>query len=116
MKKQENKYFLIGSKIKEARQDVNMSQKELAELIGFDSSTAISLIEAGQRKVSIDDLEKISKILQKDIKFFLGEEEKTNIIYALRADKDLSKADKDSIINFINYIKEKDGKDRRNNE
>ncbi|MDD3171644.1 MAG: helix-turn-helix transcriptional regulator [Bacilli bacterium] len=109
MKNQEITYTLIGSKIKEARQEANMSQKDLAESIGFDSSTAISLIEAGQRKISIEDLEKICKILQKDIKFFLGKkEDENNVIYALRADKDLTKKDKDSIEHFINCIKQKD--------
>ncbi|MFA5228814.1 MAG: helix-turn-helix transcriptional regulator [Candidatus Paceibacterota bacterium] len=110
MKNEEITYTLIGSKIREARQEANMSQKDLAKSIGFDSSTAISLIEAGQRKISIEDLEKICKILQKDIKFFLGKkEDENNVIYALRADKDLTKKDKDSIEHFINCIKQKDG-------
>jgi transcriptional regulator with XRE-family HTH domain len=111
MKNEETTYILIGSKIKEARQEADMSQKDLAELVGFDSSTAISLIEAGQRKVSVEDLEKISKVFQKDIKFFLGKkDEKLDVFYALRADKDLSKQDKDSIAHFINCIKQKDGR------
>ena len=110
MKNEELTYTLIGSKIKDARQEANMSQKQLAELVGFDSSTAISLIEAGQRKVSIEDIEKIGKILQKDIKFFLGKKnEEVDLKYALRADKDLSKEAKDSIANFIDFIKQKDG-------
>jgi transcriptional regulator with XRE-family HTH domain len=110
MKNEELTYALIGSKIKDARQEANMSQKQLAELVGFDSSTAISLIEAGQRKVSIEDIEKIGIILQKDIKFFLGKKnEEVDLKYALRADKDLSKEDKDSIANFIDFIKQKDG-------
>ncbi len=58
MKNEKLTYTLIGSKIKDARQEANMSQKQLAELVGFDSSTAISLIEAGQRKVSIEDVRK----------------------------------------------------------
>lgn len=110
MKNKEKTYDLIGSRIKEARQEAEISQKDLAESIGFDSSTAISLIEAGQRKISIEDLEKLSLILKKDIKYFLGKEgEKQDVIFALRADKDLSKKDKESIEHFINCIKQKDG-------
>lgn len=110
MKIEEKTYILIGSRIKEARQEAGMSQKDLAELVGFDSSTAISLIEAGQRKVSISDLDIIGKVLQKDINFFLGkEEESVDVMVALRADKDLSKQDKDSIAHFISCMK-KDGR------
>ena len=84
-----------------------MSQKELANLIGFDSSTAISLIESGDRKVSVEDLGKIADILHKNIRFFLGNDVEINFEHALRADKNLSPASKDKILDFYNYIKEK---------
>lgn len=107
MKKIEERYKLIGSKIKEARESAELSQLYLAEKVGFESATAISLIEAGNRKVSIKDLEKIAIILHKDINFFLGKKEKEiDLRFALRADKNLSKKDEEQILNFINFIKE----------
>ena len=39
---------LIGIRIKEAREAVGISQKALADAVGFESATAISLIEAGE--------------------------------------------------------------------
>jgi transcriptional regulator with XRE-family HTH domain len=110
MKKEQNKYVSIGAKIKEARDEMGMSQKELANSIGFDSSTAISLIEAGERKVSIEDLEKMGNIFHKNIRFFLGSDDKVDVKYALRADKNLSPKAKESILEFYNYIKTKHGK------
>lgn len=110
MKKEQNKYIFIGAKIKEARQELNMPQKELANLIGFDSPTAISLIESGDRKVSVEDLGKIADILHKNIKFFLGEDVEINFEHALRADKNLSAGAKKEVLNFYNFIKEKHGR------
>ena len=107
MKISENKNKLIGQQIREARETAEKSQKELANALGFESTTAISLIEAGERKAKIEDLEKMSEFLHRDIKFFLGIEEKADIRFALRADKDLSKKDQDKILSFIDFVKKK---------
>lgn len=107
MKTLENRYTFIGRKIKEARDSMRWSQRQLAEAIGFESNTAISLIEAGERRVAVDDLEKIAKVLHKNTKYFLGEQEKSNFHFALRADKNLSSEDKAKIFEFIEFIKSK---------
>ncbi|TSC76474.1 MAG: hypothetical protein G01um101431_607 [Parcubacteria group bacterium Gr01-1014_31] len=107
MKNHDDKNKFIGSKIKEARESAGKSQKDLAEVIGFESATAISLIEAGERKVRAEDLEEISNFLHRDIKFFLGLEEKQDINFALRADKNLSKQDQEEILRFIDFVKKK---------
>jgi len=109
MKTLEEKNKLIGQKIKEARDLAKISQKKLADILGFESATAISLIESGERRLKIEDLEKIADFLGKDIKFFLGielnTEEKPNIKYALRADKELSKDEQDEVLRFIDFVK-----------
>ncbi len=64
-------YQKIGAKIREAREETKMSQKELASKSGYESDIAIYLIESGERKVPRDKLEKIAKILCKNIDFFL---------------------------------------------
>jgi transcriptional regulator with XRE-family HTH domain len=99
----------IGSRIKQAREDLNMSQLELATDLGFQSATAISLIEADERGVPAAMLEELGKILHKDIKYFLGQEEgkKVDVQVALRADKDLSAEDKEAISHFIELAKNK---------
>lgn len=114
MKTSEDKNKFIGQKIKEARESAEKSQKELADALGFESATAISLIESGERKSKIEDLEKMAEFLHRDIKFFLGIEEKADIRFALRADKDLSKKNQDEILRFIDFVKkEKDGRTKQ---
>lgn len=104
----QTKNKFIGSKIKEAREEIGKSQKELAEALGFESATAISLIESGERKVTVEDLEKIGNFFHMDIKYFLGQEEpKTDVKVALRADKEITNEDKDAILRFIELAKKR---------
>lgn len=104
--KESQEYRRIGLKIREARQADNMSQKDLALSIGYESATAISLIESGERKISIVDLKQLAKILSRTINFFLdNNNEKPDIRYALRANEDLSKTDQEEILRFIEFIK-----------
>lgn len=101
------KYKFIGGRIKSAREAVGLSQKDLAEAIGYESATAISLIEAGERKVSIVDLEKIATKLNHNVDYFLGTEEKVDFLYALRTDKDLTTSDQEKVLDFVDFIKSK---------
>lgn len=53
--------------------DCYMSQTELAKCIGFASATAVSLLEADKRKVSVTLLKKIAQVTGKQIGFFFQE-------------------------------------------
>jgi len=107
----DKRYREIGENIKKAREKANISQIDLAKGIGFESATAVSLIESGERRVSVKDLEKIAEILHVDIKFLLGQDvQKTDINYALRSDKELSTEAKRQVMDFIEFVKNKHGK------
>jgi len=108
MKNQQTKSQQIGAKIKLERNAQGMSQAKLAEEIGFESAVAISLIENGERTITIEKLEKIGEVLHKDIKYFLGDEDApVKIEVALRAQKDLDIEDQDAILRFIELAKSK---------
>ncbi len=101
-------YEAIGKRIKTAREKAGLSQKQLAESIGFESGTAISLLESADRKVDISVLEKIANILKTDINYLLGKEtQPLDISYALRADKQLTTDEKKQILDFVDFIKKK---------
>lgn len=108
MMNEENKYEFIGKRIREARDAAGLSQRELAEKLGYESSTAVSYLESGERKVSVVDLEKLSKILDKDIRYFIGQEsEQANVRVALRAETGLDKKDQDAILHIIEMAKKR---------
>ncbi|MBP8961236.1 helix-turn-helix transcriptional regulator [Patescibacteria group bacterium] len=102
----QDRYKQIGAKIKDLRESLGISQADLATSAGFSSPTAIALIEAGDRKVSIERLELIAIKLGKDINFFLeGDELEIDLGGALRATKDLSDKDKQLLLNLYNRMK-----------
>ena len=98
----------MGSRIKAAREERGLSQLDLAKALGFQSATAISLIENDERGVSTKTLKALSGVLHRDIQYFLGGENKSvNLQMALRTDKDLTKEDKNAILRFIELAKNK---------
>lgn len=99
---------LIGKRIKELRESLGMSQIDLAQQAEKQSATYIALIENGERNVSSADLIKIAKALGTSVSFLAGEEAEAvpDIKYALKADKDLSLADKKLLSNIIDRMKE----------
>lgn len=63
----------IVSKIKEARIEMEYTQKDLATHLGK-TAAAISDLERGKVQVSANDLYKISQFLLKPIEYFYGED------------------------------------------
>ena len=59
----------IGQRIKELREETNMSQKDLAYAADLDRSY-IASVENGQRNVSIVNIEKIANALGVSVKEF----------------------------------------------
>ena len=101
-------YYQIGDRIRQYREQTGMSQQALADEVGFQSGTAISLIESGDRRVSVGDLKLIAEALDVPMPILLGEEEpKPNIKVALRSDGDLTPKDRDEVLGFYKYVKEK---------
>ena len=64
----EHKY--IVEQLKKARKEANLSQEEIAKILGKTQSY-ISKIESGQRKIDIIQLKKFAKIYKKDLSFFI---------------------------------------------
>jgi transcriptional regulator with XRE-family HTH domain len=73
----------IGSKIRKARLDVNMSIKALAELSGL-SAAAIQKVETNRMVPTITSLLKISRALGRKVSFFIQEVDSDNRIVFLK--------------------------------
>jgi transcriptional regulator with XRE-family HTH domain len=63
---------ILGTRLKRAREEINLSQGAFAKALGL-SSEYISLLESGKRTPSFETLLKIAGYLHKDIAFFFGE-------------------------------------------
>lgn len=109
MKNIQGKEDTIGRRIKSAREEAGFSQMDLAKVLSFESATAISLIESGDRNITIENLEKIANALHRDINYFLGKktEKVVDVRFALRADPDLTKKDRDAIMHLVDLAKKR---------
>ncbi len=104
------KYTDLGKKIKALRESRKFTKQEFAEKLGYQSDTAIHLIERGKRKLSIDKLMKVAEIFEISISELITENteiEKLNVVTALRSDGALDEEDIDQISSFIDFIKQK---------
>jgi len=63
----------IGKRIREIRESKKISQEKLAELANLDR-TYISSVEKGKRNISIENIEKISKALDRTLQEFFSSE------------------------------------------
>ena len=106
---EQTKYAEIGKRIEDARRREGYTQGELAKRLGYQTPTAISLIEAGKRMIKIAELERMADILHSDIQFLLSgntDRQTMTVSMALRSEhKDLSAEDVNKIESFIEFVK-----------
>jgi len=70
------KMDLVGEMIKQVRQERNLTQKELGELIGVQKAQ-ISKLEKGTKNVTIATLVKVFQALKANVKFKIELEDTT---------------------------------------
>lgn len=63
----------IGQRVKKAREEIGISQELLGKKVPYAAAT-ISQLESGQFRISLEALEKIAKVLDKPLSYFLPEE------------------------------------------
>jgi transcriptional regulator with XRE-family HTH domain len=99
---------LLGSRLKEAREYLDLSQDEVAKALDL-PRPAISLIEAGQRKVEAIELKKLAEIYQRPIGFFTGEVAAATPVpetvrHLARAAAKLTDKDREELLRFAEFL------------
>jgi len=95
----------VGGRIKEAREKAGLTQAELAAKLDYSSPTAISLIEADERSIKVETLQRIAVILHQDVHYLTtGEQNTPSVKTALRADKNFDTQDIKQIESYIDYL------------
>ncbi|MBM4452241.1 MAG: helix-turn-helix transcriptional regulator [Chloroflexi bacterium] len=82
-------YRSIGMRIQQARQELGLTQEELAARLGY-TQAALSNYELGKRRLHITNLEQIAQTLGKPLSYFIespatSEEEGISHIISYRA-------------------------------
>ena len=73
----------IGERIKKRREELGMSQQELAELVGYDTRTAISKIENNANGMTQSKLAAVARALKTTPAHLMGWEEQENSILSI---------------------------------
>lgn len=63
--------LLVGKRVRELRNNMGISQEELADMVGLDR-TYITSVECGKRNISIVNIEKLATALQVSLKEFFS--------------------------------------------
>jgi len=61
---------VIAKRLKVARENAGLTQRQLSEALGFNDRQTVAAIEAGIRKISAEELLRVMKILGKDLDYF----------------------------------------------
>lgn len=97
----------IGSRLREAREYLELKQEEVAEAVGL-SRSALSLIENGRRKVDAVELARLAQIYRQPIEIFTGIAKTPplpeNIQALARAAAELSVQDRDELLRFAQFL------------
>jgi transcriptional regulator with XRE-family HTH domain len=95
----------LGSRLRQVREYLNLSQQYVAEKTGIPRS-AVSDIERGVRKVDSLELRKLSRLYMHPVGFFLGESDPGDEVRALaRAVTDLTDQDRAEVVRFAQFLR-----------
>jgi transcriptional regulator with XRE-family HTH domain len=99
---------VLGNRLKKAREYRELSQDEVDRILSV-PRTAISLMEAGQRKVEAIELKKLAEIYEQPISFFTGEPDTVAapipeaVKHLARTAAKLSDRDREELLRFAQF-------------
>ena len=105
---------IIASRLRTAREMAGLSQAQVAKMLGL-HRPSVSEMEAGRRKVSVNELTKLAEIYSVDIKWLAGTtlDDKNGderICFAARQLAKLKSDDLDKVMNLLSALRPKKGK------
>ncbi len=99
----------IGDRLRQAREYLSLSQDEVARHLMI-PRTAVTGIEAGQRRVEALELKKLAELYQQSIGYFSGEDEiasalPADVAHFARKAAELSSKDREELGRFAEYLR-----------
>ena len=99
------KRIALGSRIKEAREYVGLTQQQVADALSLPRS-GISDIETGRRKVTAEELKGLADLLKHPVNHFIGEsgEVPEDVAVLARTAANLSEDDRMELLRFAKFL------------
>jgi transcriptional regulator with XRE-family HTH domain len=96
----------FGERVKKRREELKLSQTELASKVGLTSAAAISLIEKGDRKPSFDLLSKLADALEVTTDFLMGRDSTNDKLQiAFRGAGELKPEFQDMLKDYVDLLR-----------
>jgi transcriptional regulator with XRE-family HTH domain len=99
----------LGERLRVAREYVGLKQEDVARHLSIPRS-ALSHIEAGQRKVDALELARMAKLYQRPVNWFTGPDDTSaklpkEVSHVARAAALLSSQDRQELVRFADFLK-----------
>ena len=101
----------LGEKVKSKREELNLSQEELAEKMNYKSKTSIHKIEVGITDLPLSKVKELAAVLKTTPAYLMGWEEdksqeKENNIFSQLTDEELAKLEKFKNMSTVMFMNE----------
>lgn len=100
----------LGEKVKLRREELNLSQEELAEKMNYKSKTSIHKIEVGITDLPLSKVKELAAVLKTTPAYLMGwedkKEEKENNIFSQLTDEELAKLEKFKNMSTVMFMNE----------
>ena len=98
---------LLGERLRQAREYLELSQEEVAKKLDIPRS-AVSLIESGQRRVDAIELRRLAQLYQRPVSYFTGEVVSAaipeDVEHLARTARKLSDRDRQELARFAEFL------------
>ena len=103
----------LGERLREARKYLGLKQGEVAEYLKI-QRTALTEIEAGNRRVEAFELQRLAKLYRQPVAYFVGDDEEAgnlpiDVAHLARRAANLSRKDRDELGQFAEYLRARSG-------
>ncbi|WP_278554722.1 helix-turn-helix domain-containing protein [Parvimonas micra] len=98
----------LGDRVKQKREEMGLSQEELADKMGYKSKTSIHKIEQGITDLPLSKVEELAKVLNVTTSYLMGWENKKeeNNIFSQLTDEELAKLEKFNNMSTVMFMNE----------
>lgn len=100
----------LGDRVKQKRENMGLSQEELADKMGYKSKTSIHKIEQGITDLPLSKVEELAKVLNVTTSYLMGweskKEEKENDVFSQLTDEELAKLEKFKNMSTVMFMNE----------
>jgi transcriptional regulator with XRE-family HTH domain len=99
----------LGRQLKEAREALGLPQAAVADHLGI-PRPSVSEMEAGRRKVTFLELQRLAKLYRRPLSFFTSsseaESEPETDVALFRAAAELSPGDREQVLRFAQFLRD----------